>query len=140
MYDRLHRYSKSLMTQTPVHLPVVLRSIVLDAVIASLKDQGIVVAAGAMDNHHLHLLAKFPDDDPRMKLAIAKHFTTRMLKAYLDAHPTGVGFSLPLGTHLWAKRSKAQPIRDRAHQLNTVRYILAHAARGAAVWKIAPSS
>jgi hypothetical protein len=35
---------------------------------------------------------------------------------------------------LWAKRSKATPIKDRSHQENVFRYILNHAKEGAWVW------
>ena len=35
---------------------------------------------------------------------------------------------------LWGKRSKAIPIKNRAHQVNTFYYILRHARQGAWIW------
>ena len=39
----------------------------------------------------------------------------------------------PSGHPLWAKRTKLEPVKDRAHQLAVVRYLRNHAAN-AAVW------
>jgi hypothetical protein len=47
-----------------------------------------------------------------------------------------VGFDLrlQLGEGLWGKRSHAEAITGRSHQLNVVRYIRDHARAGAAIW------
>ncbi len=36
---------------------------------------------------------------------------------------------------LWAKRGKELRVRNRSHQLNVYRYILAHVSEGAWVWR-----
>ena len=67
------------------------------------------------------------DHNPRHWLGLAKKHTSHLLRQ-LDLAP-GIG-------GIWAKRSKAIPIRDRAHQLNVVGYLLDHEKRGAAIWCI----
>ena len=46
----------------------------------------------------------------------------------------GSPLDLKEGKGLWAIRSKIEPIRARRHQVNTVKYIAAHARRGAALY------
>lgn len=55
----------------------------------------------------------------------SRGFRTRHHREHVEAHAQGwVG-------RLWAKRGKELAIRNRRHQLNVYRYILAHNAQGA---------
>lgn len=118
------------MKRPSVRLSLEMRRIVLEAVVQGLMDQGIQVVVASMDDHHLHALARVRDHDPRRHMAIAKHYATKCAKA----HRLAVGLGMKLGEGIWGKRSKAVPVRDRAHQLQIVRYILEHETRGAVTW------
>ena len=98
-----------------------------------------------MDRTHFHVLCRFPDGSngpipglrhgnalqdgrdpiPRHLLGRAKKNASHVLRQ--DGLKDFEG-------HLWAKRSKIDPIKSREHQLSVVRYIRAHARRGAALW------
>ena len=84
-----------------------------------------------VDAKHIHILARFPDHNPRYWIGWAKKYVTQTLKA----HAPGVGLNLGSGQGLWAKRSHPEPITDRPHQLHTFGYILAHANEGAKIWR-----
>jgi hypothetical protein len=64
----------------------------------------------------------------RHYVGIAKKNSSRALS---DA-----GLVAPRG--VWAVRGSIEPVKDRQHQLNVVRYIRNHAVRGAAVWSRLP--
>ena len=80
------------------------------------------VIAASLDAVHYHLLGRFADGRVRRCVGLAKRHVSHILRDH----------GLP-GT-VWAKRSRALPIEDRAHQLNVFRYILDHAKAGAWVW------
>ena len=70
----------------------------------------------------VHYLAKMPLTAPREWTGIAKKH------AWFEARDRGwEGF-------LWAKRSKAIPVKDRRHQLNVYGYIGRHVDEGAWLW------
>ena len=74
---------------------------------------------------HAHILAKMPDSKEvtRDWLGLAKKHAWFLAR---DKGHTG---------QMWGKRSKATPIKDYAHQLNSFNYILRHAKKeGAWVW------
>ncbi|TVQ59475.1 MAG: hypothetical protein EA379_10815 [Phycisphaerales bacterium] len=125
MYDELHRRSKALMQRAPVRLSSEARIVVRDVMVESLLRDGIELAALCVDDHHFHILARFPDRDPRRWIGMAKRRSARELSK------RGLA---PLGG-VWAKRFRALPINDRDHARNTFRYILGHARTGAAVWR-----
>jgi REP element-mobilizing transposase RayT len=116
------------MARPSFHLNQGQRGVALTALINCLLDNRIEVAAAALDDHHLHLLGQFPDHHPRTHLGWAKLAATKCLKAdgSIPKFPTGIG--------IWAKRSKAQPIKDRSHLVNTVNYIVSHEQRGAEIY------
>lgn len=49
-------------------------------------------------------------------------------------HASMVLSEVGLKGKVWAVRSRPEPIRDRAHQVNVYRYIKRHGQRGAATW------
>jgi hypothetical protein len=126
--DRLHARSKGLMPRRPIHLDKRQRAAALQAVVGHLLDDRIEVLVAAMDDHHLHLLGQFSDHHPRIRLGWAKLAATKCLKA------DGGLSNLPPGVGIWAKRSKAIPIKDRPHLVNAVNYIAGHERRGAEVY------
>jgi hypothetical protein len=78
---------------------------------------------------HWHGLMRFPfnvDRAPsaRKLIGVAKKHSARALS---DA-------GLVAGGGVWAARCRCRPVKDRAHQINIVRYIRQHAKSGAAVW------
>jgi hypothetical protein len=119
-FDDLHRRSGELMRRRPVYLTAVQIPKALDEILASLGRRSIELVAASLDDHHFHLLARFPDHRPRHWLGIAKKESSHFL---------GSG-------GLWAVRGKILPVRDRAHQVNVARYILSHASHGAATWRV----
>lgn len=128
-YAALHRQSRELMalaSRKPVHLHGAARDLACKAMAAAFQERGIDVVAIAVDDHHYHILARFRDGAARKWVGIAKSKSARALS---DA-----GFVEPGG--VWALRCKVTPIKDRAHQVATARYITRHAARGAAVWTV----
>jgi hypothetical protein len=140
--EPVFRRSLELMKRKAVRLDRRLRAIALVAIIESLREDGIDVLVASLDDHHLHLLGKFVDCNPRTKLGWAKLNATKKVKAFLadqkKAHGDAMGLGFPLnlrkGEGIWAKRSKAEPIRDRSHQINTCGYIADHGKRGAIVF------
>src|SRR5687768_3104336 len=115
--------SKRLLKQPPVIIPADLRSVVGASLRDKLTTFGAWVLCLSVGGQHVHLLAKMPPGPvPRRWVGLAKRQATFALK---DRGWVG---------KLWAIRGKVTPIRDRAHQENTFRYILAHAREGAWVW------
>lgn len=120
IFDR----SRRLMTREPVHLSQAARELACVSMAKSLLRHSIQVLAVAVDDHHFHALARFPDRNPRKWIGIAKKDSARAL--------SGAGMSSKGG--VWAVRCRCLPVRDRGHQVNVLRYILKHARRGASVW------
>jgi len=134
--EGIHRRSKLLMNRDAIRLESRLRWIALVAIVGSLRKDNVDLLVASLDDHHLHLLGRFPNDDPRRILGWAKLEATRAVKSYLKAHGAAVGLVAQLrkGEGIWAKRSKAEPVRDRAHQINVCKYAANHGKRGAAVF------
>ena len=124
IYDRLLAHSQKIMNRPPVHLSPQAARYACDEFAASFIKHSIEVLAIAVDDHHYHILARFPDHMPRKWVGLAKKDSARLLS---DA-----GFVEKGG--VWAVRNRCVPITDRQHQLNTYHYIKQHANRGAAVW------
>lgn len=118
--------SLALMKSEPVRIPSNLREPILSAFISRLQDDGIEPIAASLDATHLHLLARFNDHNIRHWTGLAKKHASHTARQHnLRANPGG----------LWSKRSRAQPIADRQHQIAAFRYILRHQQQGALVWK-----
>lgn len=126
-FDELHSRSRELLKREPVRLSPAARKVACAVFAESLHERGIDVVAVAIDDHHFHVLARFPDRSPRRWIGLAKAKSARALS---DAK------LMPQGG-VWAVRCKVTPINDRAHQVQAARYIQRHARRGAAVvtWK-----
>ena len=132
----LHRakyeLSKELMTRNPVRLSDDLRDIVCDALSQKLIEyecDPIVIAIGSKQGH---VLPRFPSYDSRIKTGIAKQHATINLKAHCSA--VGIDLRLKRGEGIWGKRSKAEPIKDRAHQVEAFYYVVRHVREGVALW------
>ncbi len=113
------------MRRNPVFLTVEQRRRAVDIIAASLLKRELELLIAAVDRVHLHLLALFSDLNPRHWVGIAKKESSAYMKQ------EGLA---PIGG-LWATRCKPQPIKDRAHQLNTFRYLLKHRLKGAEIWR-----
>jgi REP element-mobilizing transposase RayT len=126
VYDRLHARSQTLMKRDPVQIAHKLRGIVVISVVEKLQEDGVQIIVAAVDSSHLHLLARFDDHRPKHWVGRAKKNASHVLRQQSLRDEEG---------GLWAKHSYAAPIVDRRHQVKTFQYILAHAQRGAAVWR-----
>jgi REP element-mobilizing transposase RayT len=129
--DTAHRRNRLAMAKRdlkrdPVYLSSEAQRVVCESFRKVLDGKGVEVVSIAIDTHHFHLLARFPDHNPRHLIGIAKRTASTVLKRLGLAVPGGV----------WARRSLCKPIVDRAHQVNTAKYIVAHAAKGATVWRL----
>jgi REP element-mobilizing transposase RayT len=130
-YDNLYELSKAIMKRDAVKIKQELRQFVANAIAEKLRNDGIEVLIVSMESKHLHVLARFPDHNPRYGIGWAKKYATQKLKA----HGLAVGLDLELGEGIWAKRCHPEPIEDRAHQINAFDYILKHLKRGARIWR-----
>jgi hypothetical protein len=121
---RLHRRSLELMKHDAVTLSPRVRGLVCAEMVESLKRHDVEVIAAAVTARHFHVLARFRDCRARHFIGIAKKDAARKASDLEIVAPGG----------LWAKRSKADPIRNRGHQVNTTWYILDHVDQGGAIW------
>jgi hypothetical protein len=123
MYASQFERSNKLLKQNPVTLSPFWRAVVGAAMVEKLLKFDLLLLCLSMSGQHCHLLAKMPGGQvPRQWVGMAKkhsHFIAN------EKGWTG---------KLWAVRSKPNPIRDRAHQLNAYNYILRHVHEGAWVW------
>jgi len=122
-YESKQRRSMANLKQPPVVLAPSWRPIIGEAVRDRLQELGAFVLCLAQGGQHLHLLAKLPIGiEPRIWMGLAKKHSA------FEAKEKG------WQGRLWAKRGKELRVRNRAHQLNVYRYILAHEKQGAWVW------
>jgi REP element-mobilizing transposase RayT len=126
MYDNLFELSKALMKRDPVRIAAELRQFVADAIAEKLQQDGIEVLIASIDATHLHVLARFPDHNPRHWIGRAKKHASHSVRQH--------GLRTEEGG-LWAKRCHAEPIADRPHELRAFGYILKHVKKGARVWR-----
>lgn len=135
-WEETFERSKELMDRDPVKLAGSLRKVALDAVVACLLGDGIEVLVATLDDHHLHVVARFTDHRPRQRLGWAKLAGTKAVKAHVEANREFEDFELDLqpGEGIWAKRSKVKPINDRRHQVRAVNYVADHEERGAVLY------
>jgi hypothetical protein len=121
-----YKKSKQLMSRSPVCLTIEQRQLAMDELLKSFAKRQIEVIALSVDRIHFHLLARFPDRNPRHHIGIAKKESSHYLKQQGHAPAGG----------LWGTRTQCVPIRNRPHQLTVFRYILAHSQKGGATWRI----
>jgi len=122
-YDDLHARSKRLMKRPPVRLSKQAQRVALESIVETLHRLGADPAAACLDDHHFHILAKFPQRNPRAIIGHAKRRSARTLSEASLAPPGGV----------WATRSRAEPIVNRNHAVAVHHYIQRHASHGALV-------
>jgi len=120
--DSLYRRSRKLLKCPPVFLSSPQRRIALEGIVGKLIELEIEVIAAGVDAVHCHVLARFAAGDVRGPVGLAKKSASFLLSKR----------GLP-GT-VWARKCRALPVADRAHQLNVFGYILSHAQKGAWVW------
>ncbi|MBI5765080.1 MAG: hypothetical protein HZA51_16315 [Planctomycetes bacterium] len=133
------------MKRREIRLPRKLRALACREMVASLLRHGVQVIALALDDHHYHILARFPkptDSNPwasriprrtdeNLELALIRHYVG-IAKKDSSRSLSDAGLLPQGGT--WGKRCRALAVRDRTHQLNVFRYIQAHRDQGAVVW------
>jgi hypothetical protein len=130
-YDRLNRRAKGLMARSPVYLRTVeQRRRALEELIASLLRRDIEIAVASIDRIHMHVLARFPDHNPRHWLGIAKNESSHYCRATGHAPAGG----------LWAAKSECKPVTGPAHYDNALGYIADHVNRGAVVYRPRPTN
>ena len=93
-------------------------------VMESLKRRYFDVQVACVTDVHIHILARFPDHNPRHWIGIAEKESSHYAKQ-ADLAPEG---------GLWAVRTKSLPVNDREHQINTAKYVYDHRLEGGAVW------
>lgn len=127
VYENLLAQSKTLMLPNDaVRLTLAARRIACDIFATALQFHEIDVVVIAVAATHYHVLARFRDRKPRKWMGIAKSRSARALSESGHCEPGGA----------WALRCRCWPIHDRAHQVATANYILRHAGKGAAVWRL----
>ncbi len=131
--DELKR-SKELMSRDPVHLNRMLQWIALIGVVTTLLNDGIDVIVASLDDHHLHLLARFNDREPRKRMGWAKFYATKAVKRFMQTHGSAVGFQLDLkeGEGLWAKRERKSPLR--IGNISLIRSVISPTTETVARW------
>jgi hypothetical protein len=125
-YDELYQRSKNLMQRDPVHLDMNQRRLALDAFVASLLKRNIDVRITEIDAVHFHVLALFPDHNPRHWIGIAKKESSHALKL--------AGCGIEGG--IWAVRCKCLPIVDSEHERRAFGYIDDHRQRGGVIYHV----
>lgn len=133
-WERIYALSQRLMKRNAVHLDLELARIAVQSVVQCLHDDGVHVLVATLDDHHLHLVGKFVDDEPRARMGWAKLAATKAVKAFVSEHPEQFDLDLKLGEGIWQKRCKVVPIADRSHQLQATNYVAEHSLRGAEMW------
>ena len=120
--DALHKHSRDLLKQSPVHLDTRQREMTGHALVEMLLHQEIELLTLSVDAIHFHLLGRFSDSEVRPKVGRAKKH------AYFSLRDRG------LQGVLWEDGSDVVPITGRQHQLNVFGYIGRHDEKDAWVW------
>jgi hypothetical protein len=113
------------MKRRPVYLTVEQRRRAVEEFAWSLRKWNIEVLVISIDRVHFHVLARFPDHNPRRWVGLAKKESSAYMKQDGLAPQGG----------LWAVRFQCLPVHDRAHQIEVFGYICDHSHAGAIVWR-----
>ncbi len=145
-YAALRRRAGAKRRKPPVVLGGEQRRVICRALIEKLEALEAEPLALAVAGQHFHGLIRFADLDA----ATEKQYRQSLLRNGRDPAPRHfLGLArrhaaLVLGQPglkspgpLWAAGPKIEPIRDRSHQVNVVRYIRDHAREDAAVYVLA---
>ncbi|CAN5439365.1 hypothetical protein BH09PLA1_BH09PLA1_19480 [soil metagenome] len=123
LYDGVEDHARELMKRDVIFLSVGQRAAALEEMLGSFLKRGISPVAMCVGRIHFHILAPFPDHDPRRWIDIAKKESSHYLK---------VAGLAPIGG-LWAVRCECLPVKDESHRKNAKKYILDHVTQGAAI-------
>jgi hypothetical protein len=124
LYAKQFERSVESLKQPPVTLSKAWRLIVGVAVRDKLEQRGAFVLCLTVSAQHVHRLAKLPRGvKPRIMMGFARKH------AKFEVNDRG------WEGKLWALRGRELRVKDRHHQLQVYRYILAHANEGAWVWQ-----
>ena len=121
-YDDLYARSRRLLRSKPVYLDETQRKIAGRAFVDKLVELDTELLVFSLDACHYHALARFPDEEVRMRVGRAKKNSSHVLR------------SSGLAGTVRAKKCRALPVSDRRHQLNVFSYIEDHRLEGAWVW------
>lgn len=117
--DGLHKYSQHLMKSKAVILSQYQCQKALIIWVSALEHYQLQIAAIAISSYHWHVLAQFPDHQPRITIGKVKSWCSKQLD-----RPKPI----------WAAKCRCQPIADAKHWNNARKYILKHIHQGASVW------
>jgi REP element-mobilizing transposase RayT len=123
IYEERHERSRSLLRKSPIQLSRPQRAVALEAIVQKLQERRTIPVAVAVGAQHVHIVCKCPP---------------QFVKRFIGHAKKNASFSLSdegIPGTVWAKGCRANPVRDRSHQLNAVRYVLGHERSGAAVWR-----
>jgi hypothetical protein len=123
-YEKLQALSRRLMKHDRVRIHKAFREHLLSLIIERLLIAEIECVCASLNSSHLHVLARFNDRNPRHWIGRAKYHASMGCKG-IDGLPQD---------GLWGKRSKAEPVKHRTHQVKTFKYILDHRNEGAHVY------
>ena len=116
----LRKRSIKLMKKPPTHLTAEQAKMAGAAMVRRLIDAEIELLSYSLDDHHFHLVARFPEHNPRYYIGLAKQRAAYLLVNHFE-----------LIAPVWAKRCQCKPIVDRKHQIRSVNYDIGHEERGA---------
>jgi hypothetical protein len=89
--------SQELMKRDEVRLEKQLQIIALLSIVTTLMNDRIEILAVSLDDHHLHLLARFLDHRPRKRMGWAKFYATKAVKnlsSWKNKRPTAAPWAL----------------------------------------------
>lgn len=119
---KLHR-SLQLLKQPPVRLSKVWRPRIGAWVRKRIVMQDAFVLCLAVSAQHLHVLTK-------LRMSVKTRDVMGLAKKHAIIEAKNIGWQ----GKLWGLRGKEVRVKDRDHQLQVYRYILAHEAQGAWTW------
>jgi len=139
------------MRGRPLILTVAQRTVVCKAIGDRLLADAVEVIELSVGGMHFHVLCRFPNWTnpdapipglhPGNALQDGRDPVPRHLLGRAKKHASHVLRQLklkPSGRTLWAKRTKAIPIRNHSHQCSVAQYIRDHQHEGAVLWTDIP--
>jgi hypothetical protein len=124
-YDHLWQRSKNLMKRDAVYLTPAQRERAVDEFVRSFKKWSIPLRIMSIDRIHFHALARFPDNNPRHYVGLAKKECSAFMKRDGVAPEGG----------LWAVRCECVPIADAQHFKKATGSIRDHRKVGGVIYE-----
>ncbi|MGD9646150.1 MAG: hypothetical protein AB7U73_10605 [Pirellulales bacterium] len=130
LYEEKQRRSRASLVQPAVTIPSRFKELLGRAIWREFTRRGAWILIMAVSGQHVHLLVKIERGRIRQLAGRAKRCATLEMRSQ--------GWQ----GRLWGIRSHADRIQDRAHQVNTYRYIRRHIREGAwiGIWKQDPTA